>query len=416
MLPILHDQDIVEILPISSKQIKVDEIIFYPVKQGYITHRVIYTHPKKEWILTKGDNNLYPDKKIQKKKIIGKVNLVHRQDDSMRLDDYYLFQSTYYFEEIKVFKKQLDIEGIQHVFLKGLPLHIYYKGSFPKRDFADCDLLFKKEDQKKIHSILTKIGYQRQSSNESPLHHLTKEDVHSFEYYKIRGMFKIIFDVHFKAGLFETKLGSTDSLYPPSLSKSFTNELLNQTRTVTVLGDKYKILNHTYLILYLATHIFHHNFKGYHRYNFLTDVFKKKMPSFSELSKIAKKYKLDNIMFPVFLLYNKYYLPKINLNDAGRNINPRVKKISENMAKKINIFNDEDLFSSAFNRLYFMYFFTEANFFVKNSLYAIFLFNSIIYLRPTVWLKIFRFSVKRFLSFGNYFLTHKNVKKMFYVF
>ncbi len=416
MLPILHDQDIVEILPVFSKQITVDEIISYPVKQGYITHRVIYTHPKKNWIMTKGDNNVYPDKKIQKKRILGKVNLIYRGEDSIRLDDYYLFQSTYYFEEIKMFKKQLDTQDIQHVFLKGLPVHIYYKGSFPRRDFADCDILFKKEDQKNIHAILTKIGYQRQSSHESPIHQLTKEDVHSFEYCKVRGMFKIIFDIHFKAGLFETKLGSTDALYSPSLSNSFTNELLNQATTVTVLGEKYKILNHSYLIIYLATHIFHHNFKGYHRYNFLANVFKKKMPNILVLSKIAEKYKLDNIIFAVFLLYNKYYLPKVKLAVSGRNLNPQVKKFSENMAKKISIFTDEDLFSSAFNRLYYMYFFSEANVFVKNGVFSSYLFKAIIYLRPVVWLKIFKFAVRKVLSFRNYFFGHKSVKKMIYIF
>ncbi len=416
MLPILHDQDIVHIIPIATSKIKIDDIVLYHFDQGYITHRVIYTNPKKNWLLTKGDNNLLPDKKVSSSRILGSVDSIHRKGDTIQLNDYYLFQSTYYFEEIKLVKKELDKNDIEHLFLKGLPVHLYYKRTFPKRDFADCDLLFNKKDQDKIHLLLIRLGYKPQSSTESPLHKLTKEDVHSIEYYKIRGNFKVIFDVHFKVGLLETKLGSTEALYSPSLSNNFTKELFKTSISVTVLGEKYNILNHHYLIIYLATHIFHHNFKGYHRYSFLSDVIKKGLPDMVKIFKIADQFKLINYIYPVFLIYNKYYLPKINIKTLKNYQTKRIRKFSERLAKKIDIFADEDLFSSALNRMIYIYVFSDANIIIKNGIFFVFAFKILIFLRPLVWVKIVEFIIKRILFFNYNLFLNKNLKKIINIF
>jgi Peptidase S24-like. len=138
MLPILRPNDIVYFKKIPFLKIKVNDLIIFKKKNQLITHRVIYK--TKKYLITKGDNNPNSDGKIYPKQILGRVYQVKRNGQIFKPETFYLIQSTHYFSEIVKIKNEFDKENINYVFLKGLPLHLYFEGTHPKRLYADCDV------------------------------------------------------------------------------------------------------------------------------------------------------------------------------------------------------------------------------------------------------------------------------------
>ena len=159
MLPILYENDVVYFKKITFSEIKVNDLIVFKKKNQLITHRVIYK--TKNYLITKGDNNLNSDGKIYPKQILGKVYQIKRNGQIFKPETIYLIQSTHYFSEIVKIKNQFDKEKINYVFLKGLPLHLYFEGTHPKRLYADCDVLVDKRDFDKAEKILFSFGYQK---------------------------------------------------------------------------------------------------------------------------------------------------------------------------------------------------------------------------------------------------------------
>jgi signal peptidase I len=139
MLPILYENDIVYFKKISFSKIKVNDLIVFKMKSKLITHRVVYKTNK--YLITKGDNNPASDGKIYPRKILGKVYKIKRNGQTFNPETFYLLQSTNYFQEIVKIKNEFDKKNINYVFLKGLPLHLYFEGSHPQRLYADCDVL-----------------------------------------------------------------------------------------------------------------------------------------------------------------------------------------------------------------------------------------------------------------------------------
>ncbi len=95
------------------------------------THRVIYKTVN--YLVTKGDNSFESDGKILPRHIIAKVYKIKRNTQTFNPESLYLLQSTLYLQEINQIKKLFEREKIDFVFLKGLPLHLYYEKTHPRR-------------------------------------------------------------------------------------------------------------------------------------------------------------------------------------------------------------------------------------------------------------------------------------------
>ena len=70
-----------------------------------------------------------------------------------------MLQSSTYFSEIIKIKQALEKNGVEFVFLKGLPIHLYFEKSFPRRIYGDCDLLISPDHGNTVDLILIKLGY-----------------------------------------------------------------------------------------------------------------------------------------------------------------------------------------------------------------------------------------------------------------
>jgi signal peptidase I len=367
MLPILRPNDIVYFKKTPFLKIKVNDLIIFKKKNQLITHRVIYK--TKKYLITKGDNNPNCDGKIYPKQILGKVYQIKRNGQIFKPETFYLIQSTHYFSEIIKIKKEFDKENINYVFLKGLPLHLYFEGTHPKRLYADCDVLIDKKDFQKAEKILFSFGYQKANTSLSSFQKKLQDKKAENAYFKIINGFTVVFDLHLEVVFMMTQLGKLEALYPQKLIDNLNEEFLKTKRKIKINNEPFLILDTCYLILYLALHLFHHNFSGAFRYDFLDKVIKKSkisIKSWQEIALIIKKYQLNNFVFPVFFLLKKYYktsVPPLFIRSI-QPINPLNRKLI-NKLTKINIFNDEPRIRAGIKRFLYLFIFSPSPFWKK---------------------------------------------------
>ena len=374
MLPILRPNDIVYFKKTPFLKIKVNDLIIFKKKNQLITHRVIYK--TKKYLITKGDNNPNYDGKIYPKQVLGRVYQIKRNGQIFKPETLYLIQSTYYFSEIVKIKNEFDKKNINYVFLKGLPLHLYFEGTHPKRLYADCDFLIDRKDFQKAEEILLKNHYQKAELHWSKTAKKMQKKELEGTFYKKTNQFIITFDIHLQlVDLSIVHLGHFNELYPQKLIDNLTEEFLKTKRKIKINNEKFLILNNYYLILYLSLHLFHHNFSGAFRYDFLDKVIKKSkisIKSWQEIALIIKKYQLNNFVFPVFFLLRKYYQSPIPKN-FFKKIQP---KTLDNFytiftppftqfLHKINIFNNEPRISAGIKRFLYLFIFSPSPFWKK---------------------------------------------------
>lgn len=313
MLPILQPDDVLYFKRINYNRIRLNDFILVKKLDKTFTHRVIYKSGK--YLITKGDNNLTSDGKIYPRQVLGKVYQVKRNDNIFIPDNLYLIQSSLYFAEIIKIKKALEKEKIEFVFLKGLPLHLYFEGSHPRRIYADCDVLINSKDFNTVNTILTRCGYPKTDTSYSDFHKRLKDKPTEVMFIKKLNGFSVIFDVHFEANFLMNQLGKLDALYPQKLIDKFTEECLADNQQVTINNQQFPILSSSNLIIYLALHFFHHNFRGIYRLEFLDKVLgnyyrsnlSRTTSQFASLSRRINIYKLQNFIYPVFVLLRKLY-------------------------------------------------------------------------------------------------------------
>ena len=70
-------------------------------------------------------------------------------------------QSTLYFQEIVRIKAALEKQNIEYVFLKGLPVHLYYEKTHPRRFYLDADIFSAKRKFYCTQKLLIKNGYKK---------------------------------------------------------------------------------------------------------------------------------------------------------------------------------------------------------------------------------------------------------------
>ncbi len=390
MYPLLLDNDIIILKP--ARKIAIDDIVAIGKKSYYLTHRIIYIDKSKKLLIAKGDNNLVPDKPISLKKIAGKVEEVIRTGKALRIEKLYLFQSTFYFNEIKKINSHFLKQSIPFVFLKGLPIYLYYTKRCPRRIYADCDILIDNSNKEEVDQLFSSLGYQKQVVSPNPILDVFTKNKAEVTYWKFVNNFRIDFDIHFEAVFFFVQTNNLSPLYPKNLVTKFSQHLLSHKQSQLIEKTSYPFLSTEAQIVYLAIHLFHDNFKGYYKYTILEKVINSGKFKESDVIELIKNYHLENFVFPVFSLLKKYYQPKLSKNFLKK-IAPDKQKLKaiNYIVKSTNIFEDERRGGAKrFKNIY--------NLSSTNSL-----LKPLIFLKPTIFVLISFDILKRFLMLIRYF-------------
>ncbi len=361
MYPLLLDGDILYLKKIPFKRIKTNDIITVKNGNTYFTHRVIYKG--KDYVITKGDNNHTSDKRVSAKNILGIVENVKRGKEIFSPESLYLMQSSLYFLEIIKIKKILEKKGIDVVFLKGLPLHLYFEKTHPRRIYADCDILVKRNDFNKVKRILKEFGYEQTEDSLSKKHKQLKNKESEITFIKYVNGFAVVFDVHFEIVFLMTQLGELNSLYPQKLVDSLTSDFLNSKRQITVNGENFPVLSKDNLAVYLCLHLFHHNFEGTYRYEFINTVIKKDKIGENAL-RIIKEYKLENFIYPALFLLKKYYKTPVPSSVLNK-IKPEKNGYMNKMIRGIDILNQDERVTGGVKRFKTIFFLSPLPFYRK---------------------------------------------------
>lgn len=341
MAPFFKDGDVLEIKKTPFSSLKVNDFVTFKKSGRFITHRVIFKSPTKQFIITKGDQNIKADGKIYPRQILGKV---------INTPNHYLIQSSLYFNELVKITNVLNKKRVNFVFLKGLPIHLYFEKTHPQRLYADCDLLIKRGDLTNLQKILKKLGFKP-----SPKSFSINKTQAEISYQKYLHNFPIIFDVHFQAVFLMIQINNLDPLYPQKLLEEFSQDLLESKQIVKIESHPFPILSTQNLVLYLALHLFHHNFRGYYRYELLNNIISNGKIDFADLAKEIIKYKLENFVYPVFLLLKKHYSTPLP-HQFLKSIQPdkRILKLISRLLK-IDIFEDELRIKSGVERFKYIF-------------------------------------------------------------
>jgi hypothetical protein len=242
------------------------------------------------------------------------VYQVKRDGEIFDPEDIYLVQSTLYFREIVKIKKAFEKAGVDFVFLKGLPLHLYFEKTYPRRFYADCDLLINKQQLSIVDKVMKSNGYEKDDTVLLPTQKLFRSDKTELNYFKLVNNFYISFDIHLEPVFLMVQFNNLNALYPRRKIDALTQEFLSTKREVKILENSFPILAPENATLYLALHFFHGNYKEIDRLPLLFSVTKRlNNHDIAQLAKTIKEYSLENFTYQSFIIFQKYYpssLPK----------------------------------------------------------------------------------------------------------
>ncbi len=350
MYPLLQDGDVLDIRKVKFNAVEINDILCVRKNQATFTHRVIYK--KDNYLILKGDTNLVSDGKIYEKNVIGKVAGVIRNGNNLDPEDLYLIQSSIYLKEIIEVKKTFEKKKINYVFLKGLPLHLYYTGTHPRRLYADCDILIDKKMHDKASSLLNKLGFTKiNKGNQFIKSPVEKQEISFVKY--VSG-FRVELDIHLEIVFMSSGYGHLNYFYPTQLVNTFTKEILKHKRIISVKKQRFPILDSSYLLVYLMLHLFHHKFRSSWRFEIIDKVLGKEKIDFKKASEIVDKYHYKNFIYPGIILYCKYFDNKFP-DWFMKKIKPdekTLKFITEKITNK-DIFNDVNTLSNKKTEYFF---------------------------------------------------------------
>lgn len=311
MRPLLWDGDIVFIKKIDINKLKTEDIILIEKNHNRYIHRIIYKsiseNTNKTYFLTKGDNSAKSDGRCFARDIIGKVEKIKRKSKIIHIDQLYLMQSSIYFAEILKIKEEFEKNKIEILFLKGLPIHLYYEGTHPRRIYADCDVLIYLRDLVKANSIFDKLGYKSNKDQIPFYEKLFVRNPTQYSYQKKINGCMVIFDLHFGSIFMFSRLGKTMSLDPRFLLEKLTLKFLKEKKRITINHQNFNVLSLENMMIYQALNIFHHNFFGTFRMSLLAAIVKKGEIDFQRITYICKEYKISNYVYPSIQIASKFY-------------------------------------------------------------------------------------------------------------
>lgn len=300
MLPLISPADKL----IVSKHTKslTNQIITFKKNSHLIAHRIIYIHPTKKYLITKGDNNPKHDGKIKPNQVLGKVTSLKRNDQTIPIKHLYLSQSHSYQTQLQKIITSLNKKGLQHIILKGLPVHLFINNSPPMRLYHDADILIHPKNKQSAKKILKNLKYQE--AKDPNFSNSTQ-----FVFYKDVQPHPIVIDLHLEPAISFTKIHHLNSLLPKNL-QDFSNHLFQN----TTIHQGFKILKPETLLLYLLTHLYHHNFNGAYRLQLIHDLISNKKINWKKFQKNQQQYNLQNFTNPGLFILKKMYHSKIPNN------------------------------------------------------------------------------------------------------
>lgn len=310
MYPLFHDGDVVYFQKTPFKKIVVNDFVVIKKNAHHITHRVVYkSRGKIPYIITKGDTNIKSDGKIYAKQLIGRVIKIKRNKSILNPQQYYLIQSTLYFQEIVRILNLLQRNEVDFVILKGLPLHLFYEKAYPKRIYSDCDILVQSQDFALLEKLFSNEKYTKRKPQNSGIHKNTDYRTTEYVFDKVIQGFSISFDVHLEVVFLQMNtLGNLDNLYPQTMIEELTELFLHEKKQITLHHQSFPVLTSEDLIYYPALHLYRHNYRGYNRYEFLDSILRTHSKfDYTKIANRIMKFKINNFVYPAFLLLQKYY-------------------------------------------------------------------------------------------------------------
>ncbi len=352
MLPLFLPGDRLSVKELKFNKLQVNDLVLIKHKNNFFAHRIIYINKKKQLFVTKGDNNLDADGFFKEKNLWGKVYLVKRGKKKINPEFFYLAQSALYFREIKKICRQLEKNHIAYVFLKGLPVHLYFEGAPPRRIYLDCDLLVDETSYTKTLRIFHQLGYSKLDND------LVIKKINIFfdkpaeAYFKFVGKMPVVFDIHKQVVFGMTQISALNNLYPSRLVKSISADFLKRRVKVFINKQALFILSEVNLALYLALHFFHHNYQGVFRLELLRTVLSKLNDrQLQQLTSLIKHYRLSDFVYPVFVLLSKYFVsPQAHILQKKLLAELVNKNEVFKIIAKANIFNEDKRIVSGIKR------------------------------------------------------------------
>lgn len=369
MYPILQNGDVVEYIQTPFSLIRLNDIILVYSNSILVTHRVLYK--TKKTCITRGDNNREADVDVQKGKVLAKVVRFKRGGVWHDIQDVYRVQSTLYLNEIQKLESVLRIKSIPHVFLKGVLISLRYEESIPKRIYADCDVLVRREDYKKIHHVFKALGYSVQERPFWQPRRLTRLKIQPEEsFMKVVSGVPVVFDVHFEPVFLMTQLGGMHLLYPRKLLVQLGENIIKKGEVKKINGYKYSLCSAGDQILYLALHIFHHNFTDCIRYQLLDSVIRKRFDDWESLAQTIKEYRLEGYIYGVFILLKKYYKTPISSAFINTICSSRYTlHVARFAINKVDIFSQENRTKAGIARFILIFLLSPESFLKKTLLF-----------------------------------------------
>ena len=304
MAPLIQSNDQIVYRKIKLHQLKVGDIVLYQFQTEWHSHRIIYLCSAKKLLVTKGDNNLKADSPIAYSQLRGLVVGIKRQSKFSDFKTLYQVRGSIFLKEAIALSQKLTAAKVIYVFPKGPFLNLRYEGSFPQQLFLDLDILVSKQNLKTTRQALANLGYKPLEQSKPTL------------FVKRNQGFQVLVDLHHEPHLVLKPVPITQILYPQSLLISFSNDLLKHRQKITIKRQVIYLPEVNYLIIYLALHLFHHNFSGGLRYSMLDRIIRAEKASGrldrSQITAIIKKYQLAKFLQPVFNNLSNYYQTPIN--------------------------------------------------------------------------------------------------------
>ena len=341
MFPLLRNGDTVEYLHVPFHVIKLNDIVLMYQSNMFVTHRVIYKTQTS--CITRGDNNASADPPIKKGRIIAKVVRFKRRGAWHSVQDVYRAQSALYLHEIQKVETILRLYKVPHVFLKGVLISLHYEHTVPQRIYADCDILVRRSEWSILQNIFSLLGYTLQDKS---LFTKQKDIQHTPEISYFKEVYKtlVVFDVHFEPVFLMTQLGGMGLLYPPKPLKHLGEQIITRGKHRMIQGSSYTMCDDPDQVLYLALHLFHHNYTDSVRYQLLDAVIRRSTTKemWRALITTIKEYRLDGYVYLVFVLLKKYYKTPLPPSFIPTITPPPFKKwIAHKIAKRTNIFSQD---------------------------------------------------------------------------
>lgn len=179
--------------------------------------------------------------------------------------------------------------------MKGLPIYLKYQDQ-PRKLYADCDILIDPQNLLLVKQLLSKQGFKSQSDYFLSF----SADKTEITFGKVVKGFNILLDIHLKPVFLMVRLPNLDFFYPEQKVKAFNFELWKNKKKVRLKRDQFYLLESNCLVVYLALHLFHSNFRGYSQYELLDAVLNSKSINLQKIIILIKKYQFEKFVFPIF--------------------------------------------------------------------------------------------------------------------